>query len=206
MASLGFGVRLFEMQSDGALEPLLGVDEDYFRGTVPNVGDTFAMWGLHDVYRFYSIQRRYFIDSPDGDRGWCIIVREIDSAPPLENVVKTWVDDTKFWREVDEQEHQEEVEKQERLRKQEEDRQKNAPRHSLHPREVRALRFMIEHPESNTIDVIPQAGEHTLNVLSTAGLIRSAGKDHRGLKTWRVTKEGRAEIERHDKWANWQNS
>ena len=53
MGNSGFGVRLFEVKSDGVLEPILGVDEDYFGGTVPNVGDTYESGGLHDVYRFY---------------------------------------------------------------------------------------------------------------------------------------------------------
>jgi hypothetical protein len=64
----GFGVRIFEMEDDD-LVPLIGVDEDHFCGTVPNVGDTFAMWGMNDVYRFYNVQRRYFIDSPNADNG-----------------------------------------------------------------------------------------------------------------------------------------
>jgi len=108
MGNRGFGVRLFEIQSDGALEPLLGVDEDYFAGTVPNVGDTFAKWGLNDVYSFYSVQRRYFIDSPDADNGWCVLVRPIESASQLESVVEAWTEDTRFWMDIDDQEKAEE--------------------------------------------------------------------------------------------------
>jgi hypothetical protein len=111
MASLGFGVRLFEIQSDGVLEPILGVDEDYFCGAVPNVGDTIAMSGLHDVYRFYNVQRRFFVDSSYGDHGWAIIVRANEPAAQMDKVVETWVSDTKFWREVDEQERVEERER-----------------------------------------------------------------------------------------------
>ncbi|NEI20537.1 hypothetical protein GUK30_14075 [Rhizobium leguminosarum] len=112
MSNRGFGVRLFEMQPDGTLEPFLGVDEDYFAGAVPNVGDTFAKWGLNDVYTFFSVQRRLFIDSPNADNGWCVIVRSIESAPQLETVVNAWAEDTKFWADVDEHER---VEKGERL-------------------------------------------------------------------------------------------
>ena len=108
MGKSGFGVRLFEIEADGSLEPLLGVDNEHFGGTAPNVGDTYAMWGPKDTYRFYSVQRRYFIDSPDGDNGWCVIVRRMDSAPQLERVVEAWADDTKFWRDIDEEERQEE--------------------------------------------------------------------------------------------------
>ncbi|KAA0694372.1 hypothetical protein DTW90_23875 [Neorhizobium sp. P12A] len=111
MASEGFGVRVFEIEPDGTLTPHICADEDYFSGTVPNVGDTIAMWHLHDVYRFYNVQRRYFIDSPDDDRGWCVIVRLIDPAPQLENVVTEWSEDTKFWRSVEEQERKEEQER-----------------------------------------------------------------------------------------------
>lgn len=107
MGTSGFGVRLFEITPDGSLEPILGVDEDYFGGTVPNVGDTYAKWGLNDVYTFFSVQRRYFIDSPDADNGWCVLVRQVESAPQLEYVVKEWADDTEFWRTIDEQEREE---------------------------------------------------------------------------------------------------
>ncbi|CDM57223.1 hypothetical protein [Rhizobium favelukesii] len=201
MGSRGFGVRLFEIQPDGALEPILGVDEDYFCGVVPNVGDTYAMWHLHDVYDFYSVQRRVFVDSHDGAAGWCVVVRKLETAPPLENVVTAWAEDTRFWADIDEQERQEEIANQERIRRQEEDRLKHEPRHRLHPREVRALRYMINRPDCNTIDLIPRAGEHTISVLVSAGLVRAVGKDHRGLKTLRVTKEGKAEVDRHDKWS-----
>lgn len=112
MGNRGCGVRLFEMQPDGNLEPILGVDEDYFAGTVPNVGDTLARWGLNDIYTFYSVQRRYFIDSPDADNGWCVIVRNIESAPQHEGVVKAWAEDTQFWADIDDQER---AEKDERL-------------------------------------------------------------------------------------------
>lgn len=107
MGTSGFGVRLFEVMSDGSLEPILGVDGDYFGGTVPNVGDTYAKWGLNDVYTFFAVQRRYFIDSPDADNGWCVIVREVQSAPQLEAVAKEWAEDTEFWRAIDEQEREE---------------------------------------------------------------------------------------------------
>jgi hypothetical protein len=201
VASRSFSVKLFEIDKEGGLEPILGVDEDYFAGAVPNTGDTYAMWGLNDIYDFYSVQRRIFVDSPDGASGWCVVVRKIDTASPLENVVTAWVEDTSFWAEIDEKERHEEIAKRERVARQEEERRKNEPRHKLHPREVGALRFMVNHQDCNTIDLIPQAGEHTIGVLVSAGLVRADGKDHRGLKTWRVTKEGRAELDRRDKWS-----
>jgi len=47
----------------------MGADIGCFPGAVPNVGDTFAKWGLNDVYTFFSVQRRYFINSASSDHG-----------------------------------------------------------------------------------------------------------------------------------------
>jgi len=107
----GFGVRLFEIESSGTLVPLLGVDEDYFCGAVPNVGDTYAMNHLNGVYDFYSVQRRIFVDSHDGAEGWCVIVRRVETASQLENVVTAWDEDTKFWNDIDDQEREQENKK-----------------------------------------------------------------------------------------------
>lgn len=230
MANQGFGVRLFEIEADGALEPILGVDEDYFAGTVPNVGDTVAMWGLHDVYRFYSVQRRYFIDSPDADNGWCIIVRQVESSSQFENVIKAWTADTKFWREVEAQEAAEErarlnaliqnlkgkgskpkppvveespAESLKAWQHNQAERDKHRPHHNLTAPAERALRFMMEHPEAVTADLIPRVGDKTLEVMAKAGVVKPGGKDHRGQREWFITDEGRAEIERTDTWRNW---
>ena len=199
MAVRSFSVKLFEIDRKGRLEGLLDTDEDYFAGTIPDVGDTFAKWGLDDVYTFFSVQRRIFVESP-GDDGWLIIVRQIESAPLLDTAAKEWIEDTRFWREVDEQERLEELAEEERRKEIEAQRKANAPRHHLHPREVRALRFMIDHPECVTIDAIPQAGEYTLTTLAAAGLVRTHGRDERGVPRWQVTKEGCAEIARYDLW------
>ncbi len=111
MGNRGFGVRLFEIESNGTLVPLLGVDEDYFCGAVPNVGDTYAMNHLNGVYDFYSVQRRIFVDSHDGAEGWCVIVRRVETASQLENVVTAWDEDTKFWNDIDDQEREQENKK-----------------------------------------------------------------------------------------------
>lgn len=100
-------VKIFQMLPNGSLDLLVGADDGYFGGIVPNVGDTYVMGSTNAAFPFYSVQRRYFIDSP-GDRGWCVIVRAIETAPQLENVVKTWRDEIKYWREVDEKLEQEE--------------------------------------------------------------------------------------------------
>ncbi|KAA3504336.1 hypothetical protein DXM27_03605 [Rhizobium rhizogenes] len=103
----GLSVRVWAIDRDGDLEPLISADESHFRGSVPDVGDTYVMWHLHDAYQFYSVQRRYFIDSVDNDHGWCVIVREIESAPQMEAVVKEWGEETRFWRDISKAEEDE---------------------------------------------------------------------------------------------------
>lgn len=107
MSGEGFDVRIYCIHPDGAIEALMGADIDHFQGAVPNVGDTYAKWGLDEVYRFYGVQRRYFVDSVDNDHGWCVIVREIESAPEMEAVVKEWSEETCFWRDISEEEEDE---------------------------------------------------------------------------------------------------
>jgi hypothetical protein len=199
MGDRGFGVRLFEIQKDGSLEPLLGVDEDHFAGAVPDVGDTYAKWGIDDQYTFFSVQRRIFVDSP-GTQGWCVVVREIEVAPQLDAVVREWIADTDFWLAVEEQERKDESDQQAQLEQRDAQRNQNAPRHRLHPREVKTLRFMIGHPECMTLATIRGAAEHTISVLAEAKLVRGAGKDASGEQQWKVTAEGRAEIQRYDLW------
>ncbi|WP_425963825.1 hypothetical protein [Rhizobium nepotum] len=107
MSGEGFDVRIYCVSSAGVVEPLMGADIDHFQGAVPNVGDTYAMWHLRDSYKFYSVQRRYFVDSADNDHGWCVIVREIESVPQMEAVVREWSEETRFWRDVDKREEDE---------------------------------------------------------------------------------------------------
>lgn len=107
MSGEGFDVRIYCIRPDGYLESLMGADIGYFHGAVPNVGDTFAKWGLNDVYTFFSVQRRYFINSASSDHGWCVVVREIESAPQMEAIVKEWGEETEFWRDVAQQEKEE---------------------------------------------------------------------------------------------------
>ncbi|NTA58402.1 hypothetical protein G6L32_07105 [Agrobacterium tumefaciens] len=107
MSGEGFDVRIYCLHSDGTIEAVIGADTDHFQGAVPNVGDTYAKWGLDDVYRFYSVQRRYFVDSVDNDHGWCVIVCEIESAPQMEAVVKEWSEETRFWRDISKEEEDE---------------------------------------------------------------------------------------------------
>ncbi len=83
------------------------------------------------------------------------------------------------------------------------ERDKHRPHHRLDVREERILRFMLAHPEHTTVDLIPRAGEKTLEALTKVGVVGPGGKDHRGFRTWFVTDEGRAEIDRTDTWRNW---
>ncbi len=201
--SLGYTIRLYELLPDGQLEALGGGPIDQYGGSCPNVGDTISRRDLlAEIFKFYNVQRRMFIDSADGDEGWAIIIREVEASSLMSAAAEEWLDETRFWREVDEQERQDEVEKQRQLEQREEERKNNAPRHHLHPREVKALRFMIDHPECVTIDTIRGAADYTIGILREAGLIRKAGKDAHRAQQWRVTKEGKNEIARHDVWSS----
>lgn len=201
--SLDYTIRIYELLADGKLEPLGGGPISQYGGSCPNVGDTIARYDvLSEAFKFYNVQRRMFIDSADGDEGWAILIRAVDGSPLMSAVADEWLDETRFWRDVDEQERQEEAAKQARSRQKEEDRKKNAPRHSLDPRDVKALRFMIDHPDCVTIDTIRGAAEHTIAVLFDAGLVRKVGRDAAGAQQWRVTKEGKNEIARRDVWSS----
>lgn len=83
------------------------------------------------------------------------------------------------------------------------ERDKHRPRHRLDVREERILRFMLANPEHTTVDLIPRAGAKTLEALTKVGVVAPGGKDRRGFRTWFVTDEGRAEIDRTDTWRNW---
>lgn len=91
----------------------------------------------------------------------------------------------------------------ERWSAQREKRDEHRPIHHLDAREERILRFMIAHPDSTTVDLIPQAGEKTMRMLAEVGVVRPGGKDHSGQREWFVTDEGLAEIARTDTWENW---
>ncbi|WP_376742150.1 helix-turn-helix transcriptional regulator [Ensifer canadensis] len=83
------------------------------------------------------------------------------------------------------------------------ERDKHRPHHNLTAPEQRALRFMIDHPEYLTADLIPRVGDKTLEGMAKVGVVRPGGKDHRGFREWHVTDGGRAEIDRIDTWTNW---
>ncbi|MBP1847997.1 hypothetical protein J2046_006282 [Rhizobium petrolearium] len=201
--SLDYTIRLYELLPDGELESLGGGPISQYGGSCPNVGDTIARFHvLEESFKFYNVQRRFFINSADGDEGWAILIRAVEASALMSAVADEWLDETRFWRDVDEQERAQEAEDQRRKEQQKEERRQNAPRHGLHPREVKALRYMVEHPESVTIEAIRGAGEHTIGVLAEAGLVRRSGRAADGSQQWRVTKEGKSELQRWEAWRN----
>lgn len=209
--SADFTVRLFELDKDGALEPILGTNESYFAGTVPTVGDTYSKYvEVEDRWISYNVQRRIFINSSDGASGWFIMVRKLDDTPLLNHAVEAWIEDTRFWREAEEQDAFEEHEIAaqtkgtfEYWKRQQEEREKYRPIHKLNGPQARALRFLSDHPEIHTVDLIPQCGDKTMEVLEKAKCVRPGGKDYRGLREWFITDEGHAELKRIETYRNW---
>jgi hypothetical protein len=209
--SLNYNIRMYELLPSGELEALGGGPIDQYGGSCPNVGDTVARYQLlTESFKFYSVQRRMFIDSADGDEGWAILIRAVDSSPLMSAVAEEWIDETKFWRDVDEREKREEYEKAastqgtpEWSRRQWEERAKHRPLHGLNGREIDVLRFMAKNRKRNTVDRIPRAGDKTMHKLARIGVVQAGEDNVRGMKQWRLTKEGRAELKRWDTWTKW---
>lgn len=84
-----------------------------------------------------------------------------------------------------------------------EQRQENKPRLDLRGKQEDVLRFMVDRPDCNTADVIPNAGERTMQELARQGALRETGVDAHGDRRWEVTDEGRDEIKRIDTYRNW---
>lgn len=193
--SLDYTIRLYELLPDGDLEALGGGPIEQYGGSCPNVGDTIASYDvLAEAFKFYNVQRRMFIDSKDGDGGWAVVIRAVEASPLMLKVSDEWLDETKFWRDTD---------KQNSWEYQQAERDKHRPIHRLDAREESVLRFMIEHPENTIVDLIPRAGEKTMQKLMEVGVVRPGKKDRGGEREWFVTDEGRAEITRTDTWRNW---
>lgn len=91
----------------------------------------------------------------------------------------------------------------EQWEKRERERDKYRSVFKLDAREERIIRFMIAHPEYKTVDLIPQAGEKTMELLASRTIVRPGARDANGKREWFVTKEGLADIERTDIWRNW---
>lgn len=209
--SLDYTIRLYELLPDGKLEALGGGPIGQYGGVCPNVGDTIARNDLSSKqFKFYNVQRRIYIDSADGDEGWAILIRAVEASPLMLATADEWIDETNFWREVDEQERREEYEKAaatkgtiEWSRRNAAERAKYRPQYGLDGREMEVLRFMSKNRKRNTIDRIPRAGEKTMRKLSEIGVVLAGENDPRGEQQWYLTKEGRAELKRWDTWTNW---
>ncbi|WP_391564525.1 helix-turn-helix transcriptional regulator [Sinorhizobium meliloti] len=78
-------------------------------------------------------------------------------------------------------------------------REKYRPQLGLDAKLERILRFMADHPDCDTIDTIPGAGQVLMERLIANGAIRLIGKDG-GLFTYALTEQGHAELHRLKKW------
>ncbi|MDP9732209.1 UNVERIFIED_ORG: hypothetical protein QE446_003834 [Rhizobium sp. SORGH_AS260] len=96
-----------------------------------------------------------------------------------------------------------ELDELEEWREQQKQRDKHRPLYGLDARKKDILRFLFDYPHVDSVDQIPRAGETTMAQLSEIGLVRTAGRDHRGRPKWSITEEGRNEIRRIDTWTNW---
>lgn len=81
--------------------------------------------------------------------------------------------------------------------------QEHKPRLDLRGKQEEVLRYMVDRPDCNTTDVIPNAGEHTMQQLAKQEALREIGMDCHGHRRWEVTDEGRAEIKRIDTYRDW---
>lgn len=206
MTGEGFDVRIYCIHSDGTLEPLLGAGAGYFHGAVLNVGDTFAKLGADGAYCFYSVQRRYFVNSIENDHGWCVIVREIDTAPQMEAIVREWSEETRFWRDVAEREKSEKdrsVKKrlvkltQKKKSSRPQTQRKNKPDKISESPTVSGnlepiLRYMVRNPLCTTVGVIPGAGLVRMEQLTELGALIEVERDFSGSRSWQLTDFGRS--------------
>ncbi|MDK1489399.1 hypothetical protein QN219_04925 [Sinorhizobium sp. 7-81] len=78
-------------------------------------------------------------------------------------------------------------------------REKYRPQLGLDAKLERILRFMADHPDCDTIDMIPHAGPVTIEWLVEKSAVRLVGTDGHALR-YAVTEEGRAELRRLQKW------
>lgn len=209
--SLDYTIRLYELLADGSIESLGGGEITSYGSSCPNVGDTIARYDvLAEAFKFYNVQRRMFIDSADSDEGWAIIVRATAASSLMLNVTDEWLDETKFWRDVEDQERQEKHDEAARTQGtleyftwQAEERVKHRPLFGLNGREIDVLLYMVKHPRRKLIEQIPRAGQKTMEKFSAIGVVKNGGTSSKGEQEWSITKEGREELKRHEKWANW---
>ncbi|MDK1489402.1 hypothetical protein QN219_04940 [Sinorhizobium sp. 7-81] len=81
-------------------------------------------------------------------------------------------------------------------------REKQKPRLGLSGNHEKVIRFMVDNTDCTTPDVIPNAGEYTMEQLTKLGALKETGINFQGARQWVVTDEGRREIKRIDDWRN----
>lgn len=82
-----------------------------------------------------------------------------------------------------------------RYRERRDAREAYRPRIALRSDQRRVLMYMAEHPDCQTIDAIPNAGERTMEILINAGVVQKVGKGRCAL-----TKLGQEEAARLAVW------
>lgn len=79
-------------------------------------------------------------------------------------------------------------------------RAERKPQLELNTRCLKALRYMVEHPDVRTSVEIPGARDFTLEQLAMAGALTEGKRDSHGDRTWTVTELGREEMARINDW------
>ncbi|PDT09767.1 hypothetical protein [Rhizobium sp. M1] len=182
-------------------------------GTVPGFGDRYALAIHKSGTAIAEVVGRYFmrhIDEKTGNEwyAWFIVVQEVSlreqddlfrifSTVYKEDIRGNPVKQKRAAKRESEEKGFEYWEEQDRQR------EKHAPIHGLDAREERILRFMVAHPDYLTTDLIPQAGDKTMETLARVGVVRAGAKNASGRREWFVTDEGRAEVKRMDTYRDW---
>jgi|GEM_PF-3422347 len=102
-------VRIYKELPSHHFELMIGTFLSEFGGVCPSVGDHIATWLTGDPFTYYIVRSRCFIDARGRDRGWALVVHEVKPSPPLENLLEDWLADTKFIRECEESDEDEDV-------------------------------------------------------------------------------------------------
>ncbi|NKM30780.1 hypothetical protein [Rhizobium laguerreae] len=207
-------VYFIERQENGAywLDATFSLSD--LGGTVPGFGDRYALTIHKSGTAIAEVVGRYFLRHIDEEAGsewyaWFIVVQEVDLKEQHDLVrIFSTVYNEDIRGNLAKQALAKKAEAEQQglayWRSQQKERDKHRPLYQLDAREERVLRFMIAHADRLTVDLIPQAGEKTMGALAKVGVVRPGGKDHRGMREWSVTDEGRAEVQRIDTWTNWQ--
>ncbi|MBB6013463.1 hypothetical protein HNR59_002852 [Aquamicrobium lusatiense] len=93
-------VRLYGRHEDGGFETLIAYTAKYFDGNIPIPGDTIVTCPGSVALVSYRVIDRYFITDGFFDRGWALLVERVAKAPDLAELGRQWVEDTKFFNEL----------------------------------------------------------------------------------------------------------